>query len=486
MTNNTSLINFALPSSLPSAISKRTLFPLCAVGAVGAYLFGVIAAKQRSRSNTLSESCRHAFPILKHCFYEQCWRIAFRVQGILGRENRDLEDDLVALKALGSVENSSPSNKVILSDHEKYTLGRLLSKPMSESEFDRLNAYVVSTRNEKLWKILKIARELLLPLDKHVFKSIKDKRSALEEFIKTSGGTGEYKGQKFDIQDMRVLIFASDRRDLLGKLMDAGVRFPYRDSLQDDWADMANFFAGDEMKKIKDAAVRGLKPGLLFFYDWKFIALRDFYRESAMTSIELILQGRIPHVGIIVRRENSPYMSHLNGAMGHHGFHPMGPFLATLGNLAKLDLSALIPPEIDVVHHKVLKKVFEEEFILVSGEDHPELKLKSGWFDRVNLKPYVGLASRELVDAGFKADEPLVCAGYVGTVFLKAIQAVNKKIIELGYTSTIAHPFGKHEIMDRMDIPRLLYHFQRLNILKVVPIDVFVDKVIQSPTLRKP
>ncbi len=93
------------------------------------------------------------------------------------------------------------------------------------------------------------------------------------------------------------------------------------------------------------------------------------------------------------------------------------------------------------------------------------------------------MATHDLSEINLDVGQTQLCASYVGIIFLKAIHEVNLKLLALGYEEKIEHPFGEHEILDRVDIPRLLYHWKRLKVIKVVPINVFISKVFKTSTL---
>lgn len=155
------------------------------------------------------------------------------------------------------------------------------------------------------------------------------------------------------------------------------------------------------------------------------------------------------------------------------------PLIAATGNFVELDIRPLLPPSIPNDRQAAMQKCFSDAFIRIASEQHPEVKLE--W--KLALTFFFGhksLFSQNLDEADFKADETQLCSSYVAMVFLKAINELNRNLEE---HQKIGHPFGEHEIINRIDILRLLHHWKRLNVMRVVPIDPIVAKIIEAPAL---
>lgn len=448
----------------------------------------IFSAKQTTRPDSIITCCRQVIPLLKQLFVQQCWKVFFISKSLLHiAEDPSLKNDVLAIEALNqlevAIENNS-ENEMMLSSKEIEAIEKFLSKPMSESDYFKLNAYLIFLGKAKLWKTLKSFKELFKPTQENCIESIQKKLESIDEFFRESVDAPFSEECKLNPKDIRILTVASARKKLLEALNHFQISCPSSEELYERWSELQKLNDSKTMQHLRDLCMEGYKCGRVFFYDWSFREIRDFNPFSYLYAIEHILYSRIPHVAIVVKNsQNQTSLSHVNGATGTHALHPIKfPILGALGNFLELDILPLLPSNVSFEHRTILQSYFSEAFLRLASEEHPDVVLK--W--KLLLTFFCGhksLITHDLSEVNLSPGQSQMCSSYVGVIFLKAVQEVNLQLSILGYKEKIKHPFGEHEIIDRVDILRLLYHWKRLNIIKVVPVDVFVSKVFATPTL---
>lgn len=413
-------------------------------------------------------------------FAEQCWKVVFTAKPYLyTTEDEGLKISLLALQAIQALEMSTEPD---ISPDQARHIASFLSEPLSDSEYTKISAHLQFTGNGKLWRTLKGARELFLPTQTDSVKQLKTKMLAITKSLEEPIEAPFKTELKLTPQDLRLLTVAVKKRKLLSIFMEKGISCYFREFLFNAWGELENLCKSDVFDEISNRCERGYKPGLIYFYDWHFVEITDFYPLDLSWTIRHVLRSRIPHVGIIIEDDQrKPQFSHVNGAMGAHGIHPINfPILGAFGNFGELDITSLIPQTVSENHHSQIKKCFSKAFIKFASELHPEVKLE--W----NLTSILGhkrIATQSLSEVDLSAEESQSCSSYVGVIFLKAVNEVNKQLVELGYQEQIPHPFGEHEIVNRVDTLQLIYHWKQLKVLKVVALDAFVNKVFAAPLL---
>lgn len=446
----------------------------------------IFSPKQLTRPDSMLTCCREVLPYLKQSFAEQCWKVFFSAKPYIYSEKDDfLSTGIIALQAINDLENfieKSDFNQLTTNSENVKSITSFLSQPLSESDYVKLNAHLNFLGNNKLWRTLKACRELFLPLQENCTEILQTKIVNISKSLNEPIDSPFNSDHKLTPKDIRLLTVAEARRKLLMKLSENGINYYSSEKLKAEWQVLENLNNSDAMEEIRNRCEKGYKAGQIYFYDWNFIEIRDFYPLNLVWAAKHILYSRIPHLGIIIKDDqNKPQLSHVNGAMGTHGIHPIRfPILGALGNFGELDISPLIPSTVISDHHTQIKKCFSDAFIKFASELHPEIKIE--WKPTCFLG-HKGLSAQDLSKVDFNPDESQFCSSYVGVIFLKAVNEVNSQLSILGYQEKIPHPFGEHEIVNRIDTLRLIYHWKQLKVLKVVPLDAFVDKVFAAPTL---
>lgn len=452
-------------------------------------IVGIFSGKQAARPDSIITCCVEVIPYVKQSLIQAGWKVVFLAKSFFNiSQDKDLEDALSAIEALNRIETAIESNKkneFVFNNQEIESVKTFFSKPISEGIFFKLNAYLIFVGKEKLWKTLKACREIFFPLQQDCMGSIRRKIEAIDEFSRQSIDSPFNEENKLTPGDLRFLSVASVRTKTLEILNDFQIPLLHSERLYEQWNGLSEINNSKTVKLLKDLCFEGYKSGRVFFYDWSFIEIRDFRPFAIPEIIKHIYYGRIPHASIVVKNsDDQPSLSHVNGATGTHALHPIRfPALGALGNFVELDISPLLPLEVHSEEHKtILQQHFSERFIALASEEHSNIVLKAKHL----LTFFCGhksLASHNLSEIEFTSNQTHRCASYVGSIFLKAIYETNLQLEALGYKEKIPHPFGTHEIIDRVDIPRLLYHWKRLKIMKVVPIDLFVSKVFITSEL---
>jgi hypothetical protein len=448
----------------------------------------IFSAKQATRSDSVITCCLQVISYLRQSLLQASWKVFFISKYILNiPEDKILMDALLAIEILNRLETSienNGDNEFALNTKEVEVIKTFFSKTMSESIYFKLNAYLIFVRKEKLWKTLKACKEIFLPIQENCMKSIHKKIEAIDKFSQQSIDSPFNDDDKLTPKDLRLLTVASARAKTLEILNRFQITYPYSKTLYEQWSGLNKINNSKTVKHLKDLCMKGYTCGRVFFYDWSFIEIRDFRSFSFKEIIKHVLYGRIPHVAIVVKdSQNQTSLSHVNGATGTHALHPIRfPVLGALGNFAELDILPLLPPEVSLEHKKFLQKYFSEAFIRLASEEHPNIVLE--WKHLLTFFcGHKSLAAHNLSEIELISKQSQLCSSYVGIIFLKAVHEINLQLEILGYKKKVQHPFGNHEIIDRVDIPRLLYHWKQLKIIKAVPVDIFVSKVFTTPTL---
>jgi hypothetical protein len=449
---------------------------------------GIFSAKQTTRPDSIITCCRQVVPYIKQSLAQECWKVFFISKRILHiSEDTFLKNDVLAIEALNRLQNAIENNlenEVIFSGEEVQVIEKFFSKPISESLFFKLNAYLIFLGKEKLWKTLKASKEIFLPVQENCVEAIQKKMESVDKFLKQSVDSSFSEDSKLTPKDVRLLMVASARKKTLKVLNNFQISYPYSRKLYEQWSELEKLNDSGAAKHLRDLCMEGYTCGRVFFYDWSFIEIRDFHPFSFTEAIKHVLYSRIPHVAIVVKdSQNQTSLSHVNGATGTHAIHPIRfPILGALGNFVELDILPLMPSSVSLKHRNILQKHFSDTFIKLASEEHPNIVLE--WKHLLTFFfGHKSLIANDLSKVNLSPKQSQLCSSYVGSIFLKAIHEVNLKLIVLGYTEKIRHPFGEHEIIDRVDIPRLLYHWKRLKVIKAVPVDVFVSKIFTTPIL---
>lgn len=412
----------------------------------------VVSPKQLTRPDSILTCCREVLPYLKQTVAEQCWKVFFIGKAYLYLEKDNfLSTSLIALQVINDLENAIESDnftQFTISPENAKHIEIFLSLSLSDSDFIKLNAHLNFLGNNKLWRTLKACRELFLPIQENCAETLQVKMLNISKSLNEPIDTPFSPDHKLTPKDLRLLTVAEMRRKLLMMLNKNGINCYLSEELHKKWEILESLNKSEVMDNIRMRCESGYKAGQIYFYDWNIIEIKDFYPLDLKWAAKHVLYSRIPHLGIIIKDgQNKPKLSHVNGAMGVHGIHPIRfPILGALGNFGELDISSLIPADVVPEDQILLQKCFSEAFIKFASEIHPEVKLE--WKPTCFLG-HKGLSAQDLSEVDFSAEESQFCSSYVGVVFLKAVNEVNKQLSILGYKEKIPHPFGEYEIANR-------------------------------------
>lgn len=464
----------------------------------------LFSEKQTVRPDSALTCCRQVVPYLKQKLAQEWWKTFFISKSILNiSEDISLKNDILAIEALNRLESAIENNngysfnlettvqgdKVIQDFYnERDILETFLAVPLTESQYFKLNGYLCFSRKEKLWKTLKNIKEIFLPVQENCVESIQKKIHCIENLLnlEITAQTDVSAGldNKLTPQDVRLLMVASARKKTLETLNHFQIRYPHSTKLYDQWKKLEALYDSETCRHLQKLCMKGYVEGHIFFYDWSFNTIRDFFPLGFQAFIKHILYSRITHVAIVVKNfQNRVSLSHVNGATNNHALHPVQfPLLSPFGNFGELDISPLIPPDISLEHRLFLQKFFLDTFTKLASEEHPNIILE--W--KLLLTLFFGhksLSAHDLSEVNLTDKQTQMCSSYIGVVFLKTIEEVNRQISALGYKEQIKHPFGNHEIIDRVDILRLLFHWKQLKIFKAVPHHPLISKIFTTSTL---
>jgi len=203
---------------------------------------------------------------------------------------------------------------------------------------------------------------------------------------------------------------------------------------------------------------------------------------SLVSIVKGVYMGKLSHIGVLVKQDNQLMLSHVNSLTNSHGVTPFrNSFLIPYYTTLNLNISALLPTSVsNEEDREILNNTFLEAFDRFSSEAHPELPIDTGYI-RLFLLGHQTPSSQPLANVNLPPENtPINCSSYVGIIFLKAIQAVNKRLEELNYSERIPHPFGEHENLKNLDILRLLYLWKNLDVIEEPSLHPTVSKVFAN------
>lgn len=453
------------------------------------YFWKVCSAKQTARPDSMLTCCREVVPYLKQSLLQESWKAFFISNQIFNRvDETDFKKDVSAIEKLNELEKAIENGQVgefSVTQQEVEYIENLLIKIELREFYLKLNAYLSFVGKDKLWKTLKVCHELFKPMQEDCITPIQNKIKEIN-LLKEAPDALFKEKDKLTSKDIRLLTVALDRKKLLEALARFQIRFPYGEELRKRWITLEQINFNKDIQYLKDLCLAGFKSGRVFFYDWKFLEMRDFIPFGLIQSVKHVFWGRLIHVGIIVKGlDNQPALSHVNGATQHHAIHPIKfPFLGAFGNFVELDISPLISSKVSEEHKIALQTHFLESFIKLASKQHTDVPINGlSRLAATFVSGHKSLSAHNLSDVNLDSKESQICSSYVGIIFLQAIHEVNQQLFSLGYQEKIEHPFGSHEILNRVDTLRLLYHWKQLKVMKVVPIDTFIAKVFDTPQL---
>lgn len=436
-------------------------------------IFQMISVKQTVRPDSMTICCRQVIPYLKQSLIQGCWKLFFVFKKFLNiQENPDFLNKVVAIEALYRLHDAiiyQSEKEVKFTDKEINFIKQFLSSPLPESDYFKLNAYLFFLGKDKLWKTLKTCQELFKPFQENCIESIEVKLKNIQQSLSTGKSFSD--ADKLNPKDVRLLMVASDRKKFLQTLKTSHIYFPHLEELLTKWMLLEELNVGSTTQYLREVCLKMHSCGRVFFYDWSFIEIRDLFSFGLKDAFKHVLYSRIPHVAIVVQdSKDQLFFSHVNAATGGHALHPNPmkyPLLGALGNFVDLDILPLIPSVVSQEHRDELQHCFSKAFVKYASEEHPNITLK--WKMMLTFfLGHMGVKSHDFSEINLSAKQSQMCSSYVFLIFLKAIDETNLELEKMGYKVKIKYPIGRHEIIDRVDILRLLYHWKRLKVMKVV------------------
>lgn len=430
----------------------------------------LISAKQAVRPDNFLNCLKEQLPHIKRLALHKILRIFHVADRILGKQNeKEKTINLKALDLLSSIEQSL-SNKTTLnlSLEDKKTVTHLLNRLSSSQEMSSFETWLMLTHQSKeRFKAFKTCKDLIKVLFENEIGFLENKLQDIDQLMQTSDKSVELT-KKISPLEYRHLFLAPGKITLLNQFKEQGISSDKMQEMNSRWKRLEMLNAGPVLKKLRELSLKELEKAQLFFgHRFTIRKIRDQYVDLDAV-VKSIFIGTLNHVGILTKGKTGVHLSHVGVQEGKHTAKPISdPLFFAFLRTAKLDISPIIPSSVSFEHREVLCATFLEAFERIASFDRPEIAFdENGTLLKTALIGHKNFSSTELSEIQFKPPQAMRCSVYVAMVFLQAIQQVNEKLIELGYSETIPHPFGKHESLYRMDPLRLYYHFMRLNVIK--------------------
>ena len=312
------------------------------------------------------------------------------------------------------------------------------------------------------------------------------KLKKINVLIEESSDISFKEDDKLTSKDVHFLLIATLMKKILDSLDHFQIPCSHYQELYNQWNQLKQLRDGRVFQHLNKLCFSGHTSGQIAFFDWNS---RDLIRSrpiSAEQAIKHVFGDRLIHASLIVKN-SEVCLSHLGSQKGCHAIQPIKfPIIGAFCNIVELEISPLIPKNVSQENKVILQKHFLDTFIRFASTEHPEVRFEG--FRRNLITFFLGhksLKSHDLSEVDLSSKQSHICSSYVGIIFLKAVHEVNLRLATLGYKEKIQHPFGQHEILNRVDNLRLLCHWKRLRVMKVVPIDPFVAKVVVTAPLVK-
>lgn len=450
----------------------------------------VFSAKQTVRPDSFLTCCLDVIPYVKHSIAVKCWNICFIARRIINKEpEKEFKQCLEALKLLNRILDEANLEDIVLSTNEKELLSGFLARAASQSSYlNQLNHYLIFI-NEKEANLLK-AFQLCKDLTKLIFEdsvdSLLKKIDKIQDCLNLHMDETSFPEEfKIRPKDLRLLAIASREKLALEKLRKVQISFPLAEELYSKVSKLKNAHESPTIEHLKrlcsHLCIEGRVPILNRL---SLFEMRDLPFDFEQSMLHLGV-GKLVHTGIFVNQSEGMSISHVNMESGGHDIETLiHPLFYGFANILELDISPLLPQSVSVEHRKQLQETFSRAFKRLASEEHKDIPLaRTARYLLMFFLGHKSPFSHDLSTVKLTPQHPELCSSYVGIVFLMAIKEVNVQLLELGYKEIIPHPFGDHEVVDRVDMLRLLYHWKRLKVCKIVPPDPVIAKVMSLPIL---
>lgn len=446
----------------------------------------IFSAKQTVRPDSLYESISESLPPLWQAISFQCTKLFFVLRKLVGLfPEKTFQNDVAALNLINRIEKKLEQNQHLeLSDGDKQLLAQFFSRLINTYGYsDRLKNFIVMTHQNDLFKPIKGSIDLLKVLHENVVDSLQVKIDKIKTLLENPTSNLE-ETAKLLPAEYRLLFLSRSKKMFLEFLTQQGVVFDKLDELTSKWNKLHTFYRSPTMQKLRELSLTECKPGRIFLgHRYIMSKMRD-EPFNIRGVIKNIVQSSFNHTAIFTQGPQGIHLSHVGSVDRRHSVKPIvDPVLFSFCRFIDLDISPLLPSNVSEEHRSLLKETFAEAFQALAAEERPGItyrdegeSLYSLFIGHLNLFP------TELSSIDIKPNQAMRCDIFVATIFLKAVQRVNEKIASLGYPERIAHPFGRYESLNRMDILRLYYLFKRVNIVKPASRNPLLLKIISSAT----
>lgn len=362
-----------------------------------------------------------------------------------------------------------------LKEPEKEALAHILSRAyIHRNYFAKFDYVVYATRNSQVSKQHCDLKDLFGLCDLQTFKCLIIKLMGLTKIKDINEFSALTSDQKLTISDVNLLIGITSFKEFLQKLKSNGVIV--NNDLVSRVSQLEEVAAHPFFDQLKQLCLESRKAGMIFLGDYHTFEALNGNSFDSTTIVQRLFMGRICHIGIYVQPEGKPlHLSHVGRFpnLGHAIIPIKSPLTLPFSNPIALNIRSLIPTTLPEEQREAIVHAFNAEFQRLAMEEHPEFPLAEA--DRHLLMLIQGHKARvpkplDKVEFPSK-NTPLMCSAYVGFIFLKALQKLNKILERQGLQERIAHPFGEDENLMNMDILRLLYLWKRVKVIDLVPVD---------------
>lgn len=449
------------------------------------FAWNFFSAKQTVRPSSILSCCFQLEPYFKRALMQNCWKVYFTSQQFLFfSDDSFLKQSVIALDALKNLEEKKYTEQV--STEERSAIKNLMSYLSKSGESNKLNAYLNKIGRSDLWSILNKSTEIFKPLKENYLEILLEKIAASDQSINLSEEPFD-EDKQLTTEDIHFLVVSSNMKEMLNaligfELMEDNIQ------LKEAWESLEKAYNSPTIQYIKELNTKSFsQAGRVIFYDWGCREMRRSQAFNLKDAVQHIFADRLVHVGItVVDAKNQAALSHLGFHSGKHAIHSIpNPLIGLFCSFGELNILPLLPKSVSEEDRESLQTFFASAFLEIASEEHPELLFEKRF--GLNLHRvffgHKGFGKQSLSQIDFNPEQSEVCSGYVALAFLKTIQKVNLELERLGYEEKIAHPFGEHEIIHRVDILRILYLWKSLNIIKIDPVDPFISKVFKTPVL---
>lgn len=451
-------------------VAERALSVAVSVKNMAVHFF---SPKQSMRQDPLLASARNAAPNLRGLLTLQYWRLysCFRKSGL----DEEAKRFVLALRGIKKLIGEAKEN---LTPEEKDSLNSFFHRgKFSRAELEKLHLLFIYNHAPDLNASRLALQKMLRMQDEVYFNTLQSK---IESVSKCLQGQDMDPKNKLDGIDCIMIGSAASACDLIASLHEQGVLDLDIHLLR--WQTIRTFAQSPSFTALKKLCVESRPPGSIFLGSWRNYETFMGHEYSCRRVLEHLFVGRWGHIGIMVAlEEEQRSISHVGRSMNRHEIAPIKneailPFYDSLD----LNIEPLLPKTVTSQDRPILQATFAEAFHRLALEQHPELYLakKREQLEILllgHMSPFAQPLSKvDLPNKGGRVH----CSGYVGIIFLKAIQEVNLALEQNGYKERIAHPFGSYESIAHLDVLRLLYLWNQLKLIRETPVHPTVAKVL--------